>query len=185
MLSISKTINNNIRIIDKDLFAKITIPVSRALKLNNLRMFRPYILNNYPKHLDDCLGKLLCHMKIIGDNTYLQFLNNFSDGLYCSFTLEVSPSKKGIYMILLSDEVVYIGRTIKSFRTRINNGYGRLSPMQTLRRRGATNCRINKELSRVDGIVQWQFINMTCDEEIIKTEVKMIKSLKPKWNIKI
>ena len=88
-------------------------------------------------------------------------------------------------MIEVEGEIVYVGRTTRSFKKRINDGYGILSPMQTLRKKGATNCRINNELSKLDGLVQWHFINMDCDNEIIKEELKMIKSLKPKWNIKI
>ncbi len=169
----------------EDIFMKIDLPVIKALNMRNLRLLRPYIHNNYPHHLNVSLGALLCHMKDIGDNTYRQFLNEYSDGTCCKFTIKLPKSIKGIYMIKIEDTVVYIGRTTQSFHQRINKGYGNLNPINSLRQKGSTNFRINKEISKVNGNIQWQLIAMKSDSEIIDNERLMIKALKPKWNIRI
>ncbi len=178
-------INNSKIEILEDLFVKIDLPVIKAINMKNLRLLRPYILNNYPCHINVSLGALLNYMKEIGDNTYRQFLNEYSDGIYCKFSLKLPQSIKGIYMIKIEDTVVYIGRTTQSFHKRINKGYGNLPPINSLRQKGSTNCRINKEISKVNGNIQWQLIAMKSDSEIIDTERLMIKALKPKWNVRI
>lgn len=140
------------------------------------------------------VGKALAHMKANGDSRYKSFLNAYGDEVFTKFRLSDKQisEKRGIYAYTVDSEVVYIGRCRDSFKKRINNGYGTISPRNVFLDGQATNCHLNSLIARslVNSDVKFWVHPMDNLTDIIATEAIIIDNLKsmgemPRWNIAV
>lgn len=69
-------------------------------------------------------------------------LNNYGAGPYCKFTISPDLRQSGVYVILSSDAVRYVGECANLSR-RFNAGYGNISPKNCFKGGQETNCRLN------------------------------------------
>ena len=140
----------------------------------------------YVSRLDEPLGAFLYSLKIDGDTWYRNFLNPYGDLEYCSFVVgdsELSRAR-GIYLYMVGDEFVYLGRSRDPFRKRVNQGYGRIHPKNCYLDGQATNCHFNSlvAMEEPSSVSLW-LCPMGSDEEIVSAEQFLIAALKPPWNI--
>jgi hypothetical protein len=104
----------------------------------------PIVLERYNEFLDLGIGTFLLNLKKSGDCFYKEFLGPYGDEAYCDYSIkdESIKKQKGIYAYGLNT-IMYIGRCRDSFKKRIDNGYGKISPYNCLKLGQSTNCRLN------------------------------------------
>ena len=146
------------------------------------------------KHLKDVVndsnrdipfGKYLFDLKKRGDKTYLESLNSYGDKSFCEFEIQDESifNKKGLYVYCIKNEIKYIGMTIKPFKERINNGYGRINPKNCYKDGQSTNCHINHLVAKYRNDTELYVYPMESSvEEIESLEKELIAQNQPEWN---
>jgi len=152
------------------------------------RRYKKYearVVANYPEYLEWRLGEFLLHLKLNGDNFYLEFLNKYGDKRYCRFRIEDDRflSEMGLYVYTVSAEPQYIGRCCDSFKKRINFGYGRISPKNCYLDGQATNCHLNALIAEYQAQVAFWVHVMDDQDMITRAEKWLIAKYNPPWNI--
>jgi hypothetical protein len=167
--------------------AKNNKTVSETLVHRRYAKLKKETANRYRSNLDWPVGKFLGHLKQVGDDFYLRFLNRYGDLAFCRFSIAEPRclNKRGIYAYTQNGELKYIGRCKDSFKKRINNGYGRVDPKNCYLDGQATNCHLNALIGRCrNSVALWIHI-MTDDHEIERLENKLIALYNPPWNISL
>jgi len=141
-------------------------------------------ITKYSEYLDTRLGRFLLILKNNGDIFFKSFLNKSGDLRYIEFRINdlKADNLKGLYLFKVNDDIVYVGRCRDSFKKRINNGYGRISPKNCYLDGQSTNCLINNLICTNYPKVDF-YISSQNDNSIIEDYEKLlIKNYKPKWN---
>ncbi len=99
--------------------------------------------NKYKNYMNMPLGDFMKLLKESNDKNYKDFLNRNGDKKYCKFKINSYLNNKGVYCFFEENEIKYIGKCTTDFDTRINNGYGRISPKNCFKDGRSTNCHIN------------------------------------------
>jgi len=141
--------------------------------------------DKYSKYLSCALGEFLLLLKNSDDKFYLNFLNPNGDLIYSDFRISEAHfyNYRGIYAYILNDSLKYIGRCRDSMKERINDGYGHISPVNTLKHGQSSNCRLNAKITKYKKQIKLYLHLLNSPEEIKILEKKMICSLAPPWNI--
>jgi len=109
-------------------------------------------------------------------------LNKYATGPFCHFNLPSSSKVPGVYAIIISEEIKYIGESEDLARRFGPSGYGRITSRNCHADGQATNCKINslvlKEAKEGHIIEIWFYA--TKDRKIM--EDKLIDFAKPPWN---
>ncbi len=139
----------------------------------------------YPDDLDKPIGLFLAELKAIGDSTYRRFLNPHGDKTYCHFRLADGENngKKGLYLYLCNQEIVYIGRSYDPFSKRVDQGYGKIHPKNCFLDGQSTNCHLNSLIEEQHLSVSFYVCPMAENGVIETTERALIQERKPRWNI--
>lgn len=135
--------------------------------------------------LDRRLGDFLIERKRAGDNTYRKFLNRYGDLVFSTFRIAdpTYRSRKGVYAYYVGQDLKYLGRCRDSMGKRIDQGYGKIHPKNCYIDGQATNCHLNSLITeRRDSITLW-LCPMDSDDEIERTEVRLLRAYDPPWNI--
>lgn len=78
-------------------------------------------------------------------------LNKFGHGPFCKFSvpkeLQCHIGDKGLYFFAVNGIVKYIGSTTQDFKTRIDNGYGNITPGNCYTSGQLTNCHVNSMIN--------------------------------------
>lgn len=169
----------------ENIFAGLNSTVNDTILKPRYIKHRDLILRKYVEFCDLSIGDFLLQLKSNNDQTYKYFLNPYGDGQYCKFTAKLNEHsvQKGLYAFTSLENIVYVGRCLDDFNTRINNGYGRISPKNCYLDGQATNCHINELINNVHGNVELWVLALDDINDIIETERLMIKDFKPDWNI--
>jgi hypothetical protein len=132
------------------------------------------------------IGSFLKNLKANGDGLYKRFLNKYGDLNYSRFRLANKSvlDARGLYLYAHEGQLVYIGRCKDSFRKRINQGYGMISPKNCFLDGQATNCNINSRITSF-GSERIEFhVCLIPDVQTITTlETGLIVDYRPPWNI--
>ncbi len=136
----------------------------------------------YPTSLNKKLGIFLSILKASGDPFYLRFLNRYGDGTYCTFTLVERVMKKGLYVYVVGEQIKYVGKTIRTFKRRIDE-YGTIRPKNCYLDGQSTNCHLNTLVSQHQDNIKLYLCPMTIDADIAGAESNMIRAQDPEWNI--
>ncbi|MBZ0212790.1 MAG: GIY-YIG nuclease family protein [Nitrospirae bacterium] len=108
-------------------------------------------------------------------------LHRYGKGTFCRFKLLGLPSSSGVYMFLVDNCVVYVGRAI-DVRKRFTMGYGNISPKNCYEGGQQTNCRINQlVLGSASAGSDIRILVHLCDDQA-ELEQRLIAHLKPAWN---
>lgn len=170
----------------EDLFASLrNKTVRETIEKPRYAKFENEILRSYQGYKNYSIGDFLHHLKENNDQYYRKFLNPYGDEKYCKFKIidETVLNQKGLYSYVLQGGVMYIGRCRDSFYSRINIGYGYISPKNCYVDGQATNCHINSKINSAgEGIELW-IASLENEIEIIECERILIKKYQPKWNI--
>jgi hypothetical protein len=158
---------------------------------SSTRKYKEQVFSEYGKHLDMPIGEFLLMLKNQGDGFYEAFLyKKYGDGLFCKFGINDNSifNKKGLYIYCVNDKLMYIGKTIDSFYSRINAGYGTISPANCYPERQNTNCRLNHEINAIADEIVFKAHLMENDCEISDYEEKLKIKYKRlgecKWNLR-
>lgn len=108
-------------------------------------------------------------------------LHPYGDGEFCRFTVPRGYTDQGVYVLTVSDRVVYIGEC-EGLSIRFNAGYGNISPRNCFEGGQQTNCRLNKLIKETvlsGGRVGLLFHKTTLRKTI---ESELIAAFGPEWN---
>lgn len=169
-----------------NIFAKLNNKtVLQTLENKRYNKFKNVIFEKYNINLDTKIGDFLMVLKNNNDSFYRSFLNPYGDEKYCKFIIndEEVINKKGLYLYKSGEEILYIGRCRDSFKKRFNQGYGAIYPKNCYLDGQSTNCHINSLINKTGDSIELFLAFFTSDSEIENNERRLIKDLKPKWNI--
>jgi hypothetical protein len=142
--------------------------------------------NKYKDYLNLNFGDFLMKLKNTGNEDYKAYLNKYGDKKYCIFKIQKHQREKGIYCFIIEDKIVYIGRSRKTFKERIND-YGKITAYNCLKNGQSTNCNINSKINELNQVfIGFHLMTKSTNEEIIKLENQIIKYLIKEtelWNI--
>jgi hypothetical protein len=107
-------------------------------------------------------------------------LHNYGNQLFCKFRINENIRKSGIYFFVFGDNIKYVGEC-EDLYSRINNGYGNISPRNCYVGGQSTNCKINALINKcihLGGTVNLYFHETYGDSyERKKIESKLIRNL--------
>lgn len=156
--------------------------VAETLASRRYSRLSPEMRRRYPNSLNDEIGEFLYSLKMNGDAFYLEFLNGYGDRTYCDFSMSEHKNSKGLYSFAVHEEIKYIGRSHDPFDTRINQGYGHLSPKNCYRDGQVTNCHLNSLIAEHWEQISFYVCPLEYDLEIDALELTLIQQLHPEWN---
>lgn len=138
----------------------------------------------YSEYLNLSLGDFILKLKIENNLDYKLYLNKYGDNIFCKYKINDFLNDKGIYCYIIDNEIKYIGRCRKTFKSRINNEYGKISAYNCLIDGQATNCHINSLVNSLESVYVGIY-EMTdkYDQDIIKLEKYILSQKKFDWNI--
>jgi hypothetical protein len=148
-------------------------------KKDSLHKIAVLQLIKYEQYLDLNFGVFLKVLKENNNDDYKLYLNKYGDLSYCEYKLNHFTNDKGLYCYIIENKVIYIGRSKKTFKERINE-YGKITPYNCLIDGQATNCKINSIINELNSpSIKMGFYKMNNNkgEEISLLEKKVIKQL--------
>ena len=139
---------------------------------------------HYAAYLDMPLGEFLFMLKEQKDPFYKSFLNLHGDKTYGAFALADTRvyNQKGLYFYFVDEELKYVGRCKDAYATRINNGYGKISPKNCMKDGQSTNCKINALVTYYNQSICLKLYPMEDNSKIEKLEKELIAKMQPEWN---
>lgn len=155
-------------------------PKDRLNKIASVHLLK------YKDLLHKPLGSFLVKLKEENNDDYKLYLNKYGDNKYCHFKIEKNNDKRGLYCYIVNNDIVYIGRSKKTFKERINE-YGKITPYNCLIDGQATNCNINSKINKLDKVfIGFHIMEGATDIEISNLEKELINFLKKTnvlWNV--
>jgi hypothetical protein len=107
-------------------------------------------------------------------------LHRYGDGAFCRFRLSASASS-GVYAFVVGEQIRYVGECV-DLGSRMNTGYGNISPKNCYEGGQQTNCRVNQlvlaEAQRGNVIAVWFY---ACANHK-QVEPEVIRAVSPPWN---
>ncbi len=160
--------------------------VSQTLEHHKYAKLKDETESCYADKLNVPLGTFLMRLKSEQNDFYLKFLNKYGDGRYEKFVISDTSNhnKKGVYIFTLADSIMYVGRCKDAMKTRINLGYGSISPKNCYIDGQSTNCRMNPLISSHQETLSLWLHALKDNNEIETLERRLISKLNPPWNIK-
>jgi len=170
--------------------------LDEIIKGSKYSKLAPVVNNEYVEFLKYPIGNFLLYLKSNGDEFYKEFLYKrngvvYGAGPFCHFNLEDTALSResGIYAFFSYDDIEnpkYIGKTEQgqSFKTRVNNGHGKITGGMCYLSGQRTSCRVNYHINKIGKPMKMIVMPMNCsDDEIDNFETKLIRELDPPWNI--
>lgn len=110
-------------------------------------------------------------------------LHAWGSGPFCRFQIPPQAPESGVYVIVVNDEVKYVGET-ENLTNRFNNGYGSISPRACYTGGQSTNCHVNSlilvDATKGSRIELW--FTPSTNRKGLETE--LIRTIRPLWNRK-
>jgi hypothetical protein len=164
----------------------------------------------YSDYVNEPIGIVLKKLKEQKDPIYLSFLlwaNDIDsqgkatrvcvgDLKYVKYWIKKTEISQnvGLYVYCVDNQIRYVGvcekKKVKNdFLNRINNGYGNISPRNTLRKGQAPNCRINAKVRENKSQISIWLCPLDKNLPLLKYEIALIKKLTTEglalWNTKL
>lgn len=177
---------SDLKVIQRDIVNKFAEKTGKTLletvTKSYYRKLESIVRERYHEFLLQPIGTFLLQLKSTGDQFYKKFLNECGDEPFCRFILEDNDilHLTGLYAFFYNDDVYYIGKTDESYRKRVNDGYGRISPTSCFisGHGNPTNCRINSLVNASPDSVRFYTHPMTDNKEIEKAEISLVRNYK-------
>lgn len=139
--------------------------------------------------LDVPAGEALKKMKDQGITLYKQFLNNYGDLTYSRFIVNGDDEllkQKGIYTIIVNNELKFCGVCARSFKERFNQHLGTIYAKGCFRDGTATHCHINANITQMLATdeVYFGIYPMTNEKDMNSLKNAIIKRFEPEWNLR-
>lgn len=178
------SINIEERNIASVFFKKNNKSLKETLENEKYYAIKNRLEKKYKIYGNERIGNFLKRLKESNNTDYLHFLNRYGDNKFCHFTISQFLLDKGIYCFKEGDMVKYVGRCTDSFKKRINQGYGKISPKNCFIDGQATNCHVNSLINQSNGVqVGICVMNDNSNEEIKKLEKSILANIQLEWNI--
>jgi hypothetical protein len=107
-------------------------------------------------------------------------LHQYGSGLFCKFRMKTNHGE-GVYAFIVGDDVKYVGEC-EDLASRMNNGYGNISPRNCFEGGQSTNCRVNglvlQAAARGRRITLW--FHATDNRKAVEADV--LRAVQPPWN---
>jgi hypothetical protein len=109
-------------------------------------------------------------------------LDPLNDVLYCAFKVQ-APRRPGIYRILISDRLVYIGRA-SNLQNRLSSQYGNVSPRHPFAGGQLQKCRTNAKINEAIVGGEMVFVEWEVCEDFVAREAELLRDAetRPPWN---
>ncbi|HMS56458.1 MAG TPA: GIY-YIG nuclease family protein [Fimbriimonadaceae bacterium] len=108
-------------------------------------------------------------------------LHKYGQGEFCKFKVPGLPRVSGVYLFVAGGELVYVGKAA-NLRSRLETGYGNISPKNCYKGGQQTNCRINQALLILARAGKDFAIFAHICEDYDELERGLIATLRPPWN---
>lgn len=178
------SINIEERNIASAFFKKNNKSLKETLENEKYYAIKNRLEKKYKIYGNEPIGNFLKRLKESNNTDYLHFLNRYGDNNFCHFAISQFLFDKGIYCFKVGDMVKYVGRCTDSFKKRINQGYGKISPKNCFIDGQATNCHVNSLINQSNGIqLGICVMNDYSNEEIKKLEKSILANIQLEWNI--
>lgn len=169
------------------LFDKKTI--RELLQHRRYEHLKEKVIKEYTELLDVPAGIAIYQMKKNHDPFYKEFLNKYGDLTYCQFIVKGNDSllsKKGVYLVIKNDELVFAGICNNTFKLRFNQHIGNISPKSCFRDGTATHCHINANIAEHirDSTIYFQICSLTDLKEMKRLKNWIIDRFEPQWNLR-
>lgn len=108
-------------------------------------------------------------------------LNRYGNGPFCKFTIPKTIIASGVYAMTSDKVVKYIGEC-QNLSSRVNMGYGNISPRNCFIGGQETNCRVNNLIfneAKLGSVLSLWFLETDNYKYI---EQKLRNSMHPPWN---
>ena len=130
------------------LFAKLATPLQDLLDDPAFSHLKDTVMAKYPNYLPMKAGLFLSQLKERHDPFYQEFLNPYGDEKYGTIRAGESGEigKAGILLVVAGNTVYHACACPESFRSAINERFGRITPGLCLLNGDAVRCRINAVL---------------------------------------
>lgn len=95
-------------------------------------------------------------------------------------------SKKGVYLVIKNDELVFAGICNNTFKLRFNQHIGNISPKSCFRDGTATHCHINANIAEHirKSTIYFQICPLTDLKEMKRLKNWIIDRFEPQWNLR-
>ncbi|MEO4052608.1 hypothetical protein [Solibacillus sp. CAU 1738] len=169
-------------------FDKMTL--SQLLTKKKYTHLKQHTEMNFGTLLSLPAGEALLEMKVRGDMFYKQFLNNYGDMVYSRFVAakqQELSQKKGVYTIIVNNELVFAGVCATSFKERFNQHIGNISAKGCFKDGTATHCHINARLTEAMKLCKAHFsiCPMLETKEMTALKNAIIMRFEPVWNLRV
>jgi len=163
--------------------------IRELLQHHRYQHLRDKVYSEYNEILDLPAGTALHQLKLNNDSIYKEFLNSYGDLVYCQFIVKGNESllnKKGVYLIIMDDHIVFAGVCNNKFKLRFNQHIGNVSPKACYRDGTATHCHINAKIAEhyADSNIYFQVCPLTDLEEMKLVKNWIIDRFEPLWNLR-
>lgn len=165
--------------------AKNDKSVAETLTGRKYRTLTREVTQHHADALQMPLGEFLAGLKATGNPLYRKFLNGYGDLEYLAFEPEfgIYAKSRGLYRYKLGGEVKYIGSATTTFRQRLRQGYGDISPKNCYRDGQSTNCLLNALITLYWEQITFEICPLNDDDsEILRLEEQLIRQSDPEWN---
>ncbi len=115
-------------------------------------------------------------------------LNRHGQGPFCYFKLKEKIYESGIYALIINATPVYIGICNNLHERFGSRGYGKIHPRNCFKGGQSTNCHINNKILtaiKTEMEIELWFLPVNDLAERKHLEEKLIRFLKPAWNIQL
>jgi hypothetical protein len=134
--------------VKEDTFARGQKILEDVLEDPVFHHLKPVVQAKYSRYLGMKTGLFLGQLKERHDPFYREFLNRFGDERYGSFRAEESGEigKKGVLIVVVNRALYEVVDCRDSFRTMINDTFGRVGPEDCLLSGDPIRCKVNAVL---------------------------------------
>lgn len=135
-------------------------------------------------------GEALWIMKKSGHTLYKQFLNNYGDLIYSKMSVsghEKILQKKGVYTIVVNNELVFTGVCATTFKDRFNQHIGNISAKGCYKDGTATHCHLNARITEAlkTSKAHFSVCPMVDTKEMKALKNAIILRFEPVWNLRV
>lgn len=160
--------------------------VEELLHKKHYSSLRTIIARAYPQYLNQNIQAFMKYLLQCNDQFYLRFLNKNGLDNFCRFGLTDHSihKKRGLYLYMRNDKIVYIGRCRDNYYNRFNNNYGHINPINCYKEGQSTNTHMNSLMNRHGENTKIYLCPISDIDEIIHAEETLIREMQPIWNRK-
>lgn len=110
-------------------------------------------------------------------------LHGYGNGPFCRYRIPGSHRTSGVYAYVVDEAPMYLGRC-ENLSSRINIGYGNISPKNCFSGGQQANCRLNNLIHQaaVSGSTIDLHFHQTAD--FVAVEAALLLSARPPWNLR-